>query len=161
LDFSAGCAIGRYDREFAPILKRQSNNLFMARRRPMPFAYAQRPFGFPYGGGAWLAGLSGLWVLPAGRVEDGESFEEALQREMQEESGLTVTIDQNLGERLQHLTDATVTLNFFRCRAISNVARPGDDLELVTWLSKPDAYARLAPAVKETFPFALAEWFED
>jgi 8-oxo-dGTP pyrophosphatase MutT (NUDIX family) len=107
------------------------------------------------------AGLGGLWVLPGGRVEDGEPFEVALQREIQEETGLTVTIEQNLGEHLQHLTDATVTLNFFRCRAISNVARPGDDLELVTWLSKPDAYARLAPPVKETFPFALAEWFQD
>jgi 8-oxo-dGTP pyrophosphatase MutT (NUDIX family) len=107
------------------------------------------------------AGLGGLWVLPGGRVEEGESFEEALQREIQEETGLTVAIEQNLGAHLQHLADATVTLNYFRCRTISDVARPGDDLELVTWLSKPDAYARLASPVRETFPTALAEWFQD
>jgi 8-oxo-dGTP pyrophosphatase MutT (NUDIX family) len=107
------------------------------------------------------AGLGGLWVLPGGRVEDGESFEEALQREIQEETGLTVTIEQNLGEHLQRLTDTTVTLNYFRCRAISNLARPGDDLELVSWLNKPEAYARLAPPVRETFPSSLAEWFQD
>jgi 8-oxo-dGTP pyrophosphatase MutT (NUDIX family) len=107
------------------------------------------------------AGLGGLWVLPGGRVEDGEHYEDALRREIQEETGLKITIEQNLGEHLQQLSDTAVTLNYFRCHAISNVARPGDDLELVSWLRKRDAYARLAPSVKETFPSALTEWFQD
>ncbi|MCX4164378.1 MULTISPECIES: NUDIX domain-containing protein [Paraburkholderia] len=107
------------------------------------------------------AGLGGLWVLPGGRVEEGEALEQALVREIQEETGLVVRIEQRLGEHLQRLADTTVTLNYFRCHAVSNAARPGDDLELVSWLKKPQAYARLAPAVRETFPSELAEWFRD
>jgi 8-oxo-dGTP pyrophosphatase MutT (NUDIX family) len=107
------------------------------------------------------AGLGGLWVLPGGRVEEGESLEQALVREIQEETGLCILIEHNLGEYLQHLGDTTVTLNYFRCRTISDAASPGDDLELVSWLKKAEAFARLAPSVRETFPPKLVEWFRD
>jgi hypothetical protein len=72
-----------------------------------------------------------------------------------------VDFEQNLGEHMQSLTDAAVTLNYFRCRAFSNVARPGDDLELVSWLKKAEAYVRLAPPVRETVPSALTKWLHD
>ncbi|MGF6763853.1 8-oxo-dGTP diphosphatase [Paraburkholderia sp. GAS33] len=107
------------------------------------------------------AGLGGLWVLPGGRVEEGESLEQALVREIYEETGLAVRIVQKLGEYLQRLADTTVTLNYFRCHATSNVARPGDDLELVSWLKAPEAYARLAPPVREAFSSELVKWFRD
>ena len=107
------------------------------------------------------AGLGGLWVLPGGRVEEGESLEQALVREIQEETGLAVRIEQKLGEYLQHLTDTTVTLNYFRCHAASNGARPGDDLELVSWLKTPEAYERLAPPVRKAFSSELIKWFRD
>ena len=43
----------------------------------------QRPEGFH---------LAGLWEFPGGKVEDGETFEEALKREIKEETNLNIVI---------------------------------------------------------------------
>lgn len=62
----------------------------------------------------------GHWLLPAGRVERGESLEEALRREMKEEIGLGIRIlrsvdervDPYTGDRLVNLLCVTSTPNF-------------------------------------------------
>ncbi len=39
------------------------------------------------------------WELPGGKVENGETIEEAAKREMKEELGVAVTIIRKLGEK--------------------------------------------------------------
>jgi 8-oxo-dGTP pyrophosphatase MutT (NUDIX family) len=56
-------------------------------------------------GGQWLVvkkrygGLKGQWSLPAGFVEEGETADEAVVREVKEETGLTCTVKGLIGLR--------------------------------------------------------------
>ncbi|WP_298310638.1 Nudix family hydrolase [Propionivibrio sp.] len=69
------------------------------------FLLAQRPEGKPY---------SGYWEFPGGKVEPGESLREALQRELQEELGITLERAWPWLSCQYTYPHATVRLKFFR-----------------------------------------------
>ncbi|MFB6175313.1 MAG: NUDIX domain-containing protein [Candidatus Nanohalobium sp.] len=86
--------------------------------------------------------ISGEWHIPGGHLEHGEQVEEAVKREVEEETGLDVKVHQTVdvmtfawgdGEK-----DALQIL--FHCVADSHDAEALDDLEEVKWV-KPDELA--------------------
>src|SRR5687767_15950923 len=86
--------------------------------------------------------LAGLWEFPGGKREPGETYEACLRRELQEELGIEVEVN-NLIESIDHVyPEKSVRLKFFRCRLLKNEPSP-IGCDAVAWVdaSQLSSYA--------------------
>lgn len=68
--------------------------------------------------------LPGYWEFPGGKVEANESLEAALEREIREELGLTIRVE-NEYFRVEHTYPSrTVRLHFFDCSVLQGDPKP-------------------------------------
>jgi 8-oxo-dGTP diphosphatase len=82
------------------------------------------------------AHLGGLWEFPGGKVEAGESLEEALQREIREELGLDISVEAAIDSVAWQYPDKRVSIVFFRCVARGE-PRPLEGQEMM-WVAASD-----------------------
>jgi A/G-specific adenine glycosylase len=59
--------------------------------------------------------LGGLWEFPGGKIEEGESPEDACLRELKEETGITAAVVERLATVRHAYTHFKVVLEVFRC----------------------------------------------
>lgn len=98
----------------------------------------------------------GLWSLPGGRVEPGESDAQALTRELAEETGLEITVGPLVGSVLRAAPDGgTYEIRDYACIVHGGTLRAGDDAEAARWVPTDELH-RLE--LTEGLLEALLEW---
>jgi len=80
--------------------------------------------------------MAGLWEFPGGKVETGESYSEALVRELDEELGISVEICRPLTFAVHTEPDLEILLLFFSGAIATGVPTPREGQEL-RWI-RPD-----------------------
>lgn len=60
--------------------------------------------------------MEGMWEFPGGKIEPGESPEAALHRELQEELGVAIVIDEHLSTTDYDYPAFHLTLRCYLCR---------------------------------------------
>ena len=90
--------------------------------------------------------LGGYWEFPGGKVEDMESYEESLLRELIEELNLKVEIKQHFFDTVHHYDKNTIELISFICSTSGTVVASTDH-DLIEWVKISDLLNwKLAPA---------------
>lgn len=86
--------------------------------------------------------LPGAWECVAGRVDQGESFDDALHREVQEEIGVAVEVEAILGTshfyRGEWIAENEIQGLKYLTRAISDAVVIGEEHSEYGWLTVPE-----------------------
>jgi 8-oxo-dGTP diphosphatase len=89
-----------------------------------------------------------LWEFPGGKVEAGESLQQALQREMHEELGIDVTRSRPLIRIPYQYPDKQVLLDVWLIEAFSG-APHGKENQSIDWLPPSEMWERSFPAANQ------------
>lgn len=89
----------------------------------------------------------GFWEFPGGKVEQGETYEEALKREIKEEFDADIEVKEYVGENVHHYPEKDIKLIFYKAELLSNTIKLLEH-EDFRWITKED---------KDKFEFSGAD----
>jgi len=85
------------------------------------------------------------WSLPKGKLDDGESFEDAALREVEEETGLTCRLVTHLGDTsYRDRKDRAKLVRYFEMEPTSGEFAPNDEVDELRWLTPEEALGELS-----------------
>lgn len=94
--------------------------------------------------------LSEAWHIPGGKVRENESLEQALKREMKEETNLDIIVDNKLVSVPND--DKNLTIHWYLGHAVGNEFLAGGDLSEIKLVSKPDVEKECDERAKALWP---------
>ena len=78
-----------------------------------------------------------MWEFPGGKVEESETFEEALSREIIEELNVSITIHDKIAEEKYKDDEIDIVLHYFVC-TINQGELILSEHEAIEWVAKED-----------------------
>jgi len=83
------------------------------------------------------------WTFPKGKLEDGESWEDAALREVEEETGLRCTLGEHVGSTHYPFRDGVKEVRYFRMTSDGD-AHAQNEVDEVRWVPPAEAEALLS-----------------
>jgi 8-oxo-dGTP diphosphatase len=78
--------------------------------------------------------FAGTWELPGGKLDRGESFDQALLREVVEETGLKIALERVAGATQYDMSEARLAVLFMEARPVGGAVRLSDEHDDFRWL---------------------------
>ena len=96
-----------------------------------------------------------LWEFPGGKVETGESLEDALIRECREELGITLSVGSIFGNAAHTYNDITIHLTILNATILEGTPQPLEHYDLHWITFEQITRYRFCPADKKVLDMLL------